>query len=201
MIINFLILVFFGVSFIIKGYLESIFERKEIELSGLRDYDKILPWLLQDSKGDLVRKQTIGMRDLAKNLAEPFEIEDKAITETEIPGLEVLKKQAKGLSSDMKRNETIEIVDNRIREVISEKIDIAKEIEELEEVETKNIKGLKEEKTRKLKQLESRERAEARERLITEVQTSRNVSETEAEKIVTREKLVTVELGEPRYLF
>jgi len=183
------------------GYAEEIFLRKEIEISELRDYDKILPWLQQDSEGNLVRKQTGVLRDIAKDLAEPFEIADKATAETEVPGLESLGKQAKALSSEMRRTETIEIVDDRIKEVISEKIEVISEIEELEEVETRNIKGLKEEKTRKLKQLESRERAEVRIRLIGEVMADRDVSEAEAEKIVTREKLVTAELGEPKYLF
>jgi len=183
------------------GYLESIFERKEIELSTLRDYDKILPWLLQDKEGNLVRKQTSGMRDLAKNLAKPFEIQDQASTETEILELEILKRQARSLPSELNRSETEEFVGNRIRDVISEKIGASQKIEELEEIETKNIKGLKEEKGKKLSQLESRERAEVRERLISEVVGDRGVSESEAERIVTKERLVSAKLGEPKYLF
>lgn len=62
----------------IFGYMEEIFERKEIELNELRDYDKILPWLLQDKEGRPVRKQTRGIRDLAKNLAEPFGVIERA---------------------------------------------------------------------------------------------------------------------------
>lgn len=179
------------------GSLEELFVRQEAKFSTLRDEDSIADWLSDSGK----HAPKSAYRDTAEKLAEPFEIADKATAETEVPGLEILRKQAKALSSEMRRTETIEIVGDRMKEVISEKIEVIGEIEELEAVETKNIKGLKEEKTRKLKQLESQERAEVRMRLIEEVMADRDVSEAEAEKIVTREKLVTDELGEPKYLF
>lgn len=185
------------VIFLNQGSLEELFVRHEVKFSTLRDDDSIADWLSDSGK----HAPKSAYKDTAEKFAEPFEIADKATAETEVPGLETLRKQAKALSSEMRRNETIEIVDDRIKEVISEKIETIDVIEELEEVETRNIKGLKEEKTRKLKQLESRERVEVRIRLIEEVMADRDVSEAEAEKMVTREKLVTAELGEPRYLF
>jgi len=101
----------------------------------------------------------------------------------------------------MRRSETIEIVDDRIKEVITEEIEVSTKIVELERVETRNIGGLKRAKSQKLGQLESRERAEVRVRLIDKIAKERDVGEAEAERMVTREKLVTEELGKPKYLF
>lgn len=174
--------------------MEELFVRNEARFDTLRDEDSISDWLSDSGK-----RPRSSYKDTAEKLAEPFEIADTVTTTTTIPALDTLKKQAKGLSSDMRRSETIEIVDSRIKEVITEEIEVSTEVVELERVETRNIRGLKRAKTQKLGQLESRERVEVRIRLIDKVIKERDVSEAEAEKIVTREKLVTAEVGRPRF--
>ncbi len=102
------------------SYAEEIFKRKEYELNNLKDYDKILPWLLQDPKGNLVRKQTRAIRDIAKDLAEPYGIEEEALIETNLDKLDGLRTAASRLT--IRRSETSSVVDSRIEGLTREEV-------------------------------------------------------------------------------
>lgn len=102
------------------GYAEEIFLRKEIEISELKDYDKILPWLQQDKEGNIVRTQTRTIRDIAKDLAEPYKIEEEALIESDLDKLDKLRTKASKLT--IRESETTRIVDSRIEELTKEEV-------------------------------------------------------------------------------
>jgi len=102
------------------GYAEEIFLRKEIEISELKDYDKILPWLQQDKEGNIVRTQTRTIRDIAKDLAEPYKIEEEALIEVDLDKLDKLRIEASKLT--IRESETTRIVDSRIEELTKEEV-------------------------------------------------------------------------------
>lgn len=160
--------------------------------------NRITQWLVHAQKPDIgaVAQKT---QRLATELSKPRDILEDTRDETDVGKLEDLRRKGKDVS--VYKEVVVEKVTVRITEVITEEIETSTEVTELEKVEIKNIRGLKKAKTQKLGQLESRERAEVREKLIGEVASDRGVSEAEAEKIVTREKLVTEELGSPKYTF
>jgi hypothetical protein len=131
------------------GYEEEIFDRKETEVKELRTYDNILGWLLQDSSGNMVRRQTRVIRDIAKNLAKPFELAEEAERAETYEELTRLESQANNLSFDA-NGYAQDVIKNKIKdfeglglieEQLQEKIRTAQlDIKDFEEKRKKEVR-------------------------------------------------------------
>jgi hypothetical protein len=143
-------------------------------------------------------------------------------TEDDIKSFQSKVEESKGVLEDAKRSENREelkglqkqaskvefeketvktTVKEKRREITSRDIETGTTIEGVEIIDVTDLTGLKQEKTNKLKEIESMQRAEVLDRIVEELMLSQNISEGEAIKVVRREKLVTAELGDPRYTF
>ena len=163
-------------------YEESVYGRSEKQF---RTVEEQIGWLssFEEKPGNEYEKDAV---KVAGELQRSLDMISEAESSTSLDELDNLSSEAKTLKFNEEK--PLEVVKNRITEVISDKIETSKEITETEEIDIRNIKGLKKVKDQKLKGLESKERAKVRMRLIEEIISTRNVNETEATKIVAREK-------------
>lgn len=148
-----------------SSYEEEIWSRHEKIIQSLGSYEQITAWLTSDGKGNQIRKQSVAIREIAKNLAAPYELMENASS----PGIDINRLRSL-------RIEANDIIVPEQRE--EAQTTIQGYIDEYERVEAERVEA-EEQEERERRDILS-ERAAAR-REYQEARTAREKREAEAE--------------------
>lgn len=141
------------------GYAEEIFERAESQLGNLRTKESILDWLRRSPNGQITRRASSTITNIANELAEPFELDDEVDDVTSVEEFKEFTRKRDALTFG--RGVTSEEYVQERRIAIAESLADVVRTPETAGVYKEAIKGLREIDSRKLGGLKRGEQQKA----------------------------------------
>ena len=125
-----------------SSYEEEIWDRHESDIRDLGSYEQIVSWLISDSNGNIVRSQTQAIRDIARNLAKPYNILSDVEQTTSISKLNELYKDSNDIVVADQRREVQDTINSSIKRISQIEAErIAAQEEEAEALEEQEIES------------------------------------------------------------